>query len=113
MTSVVAQEQNDTKVVSATKEQKKLARPGMFKVLMHNDDYTTRDFVVEVLKYVFHHSESKAVAIMLHVHNEGVGVAGVYTRDVAETKIETVHSLARRSDFPLRLTMEPDSTPEE
>ncbi len=75
-------------------------------MLLHNDDYTTREFVVEVLKTVFHKSESDAVQIMLHVHYNGVGVAGVYTREIAETKIRTVEHLARQYEFPLRLSME-------
>jgi ATP-dependent Clp protease adaptor protein ClpS len=95
-------------VVTRTKSEKKLAKPRMYKVLLHNDDYTTREFVVEVLKGVFHKSETDAVQIMLHVHHNGVGVAGVYTYEVAETKIRTVEHLARRYEYPLRLSMEPE-----
>jgi ATP-dependent Clp protease adaptor protein ClpS len=80
----------------------------MFRVLLHNDDFTTRDFVVEVLRTVFQRSEAEAVNIMLRVHNEGVGVAGVYTREIAETKAVTVENLARRNGFPLRLSLEPE-----
>ena len=98
----------DEGVVTRTKSEKKLQKPSLYKVLLHNDDYTTREFVVEVLKSVFHKSESDAVTIMLHVHNNGVGVAGVYTREVAETKIRTVEHLARQYEFPLRLSMEPE-----
>jgi ATP-dependent Clp protease adaptor protein ClpS len=98
----------DDGVVTRTKSEKKLQKPRMFRVLLHNDDYTTREFVVEVLRGVFHKSESDAITIMLHVHNNGVGVAGVYTREVAETKIRTVEGLARRYEFPLRLSMEPE-----
>lgn len=98
----------DGGIVTRTKSEKKLQKPRMFRVLLHNDDYTTREFVVEVLRSVFHRSESDAVTIMLHVHNNGTGVAGVYTREVAETKIRTVESLARRYEFPLRLSMEPE-----
>ena len=98
----------DDGVVTRTKSEKKLQKPRMFRVLLHNDDYTTREFVVEVLRAVFHKSESDAITIMLHVHNNGVGVAGVYTREVAETKIRTVEGLARRYEFPLRLSMEPE-----
>ncbi|MCA9582969.1 MAG: ATP-dependent Clp protease adaptor ClpS [Myxococcales bacterium] len=86
----------------------KLAKPKLYKVLVHNDNYTTREFVVEILVGVFHHSESDAVAIMMHVHQNGVGVAGVFTHEVAETKIAQVHNLARQYEFPLRLTMEPE-----
>lgn len=98
----------DDGVVTRTKSEKKLQKPRMFRVLLHNDDYTTREFVVEVLRAIFHKSESDAITIMLHVHNNGVGVAGVYTREVAETKIRTVEGLARRYEFPLRLSMEPE-----
>jgi ATP-dependent Clp protease adaptor protein ClpS len=100
-------------VVTKTKTDKKLKRPPLYKVLLHNDDYTTREFVVEVLKHVFHRSDSDSIAIMLHVHHNGVGVAGVYTREIAETKIQTVESLAREHEFPLRLSMEPDDDGDE
>lgn len=91
-----------------TETEKKLKRPRLFKVLMHNDDYTTREFVVEVLKTVFNKSEADSIQIMLHVHNNGVGVAGVYPREVAETKVRTVQHLARQYEYPLMLSMEPE-----
>jgi ATP-dependent Clp protease adaptor protein ClpS len=80
--------------------------PSMFRVLIHNDDYTTMEFVVEVLRRVFHKTPVEATSIMLHVHRSGMGVCGVYTQDIAETKVELVHHLARRSGFPLRCSME-------
>ncbi|MCS6797587.1 MAG: ATP-dependent Clp protease adaptor ClpS [Myxococcota bacterium] len=86
----------------------RLERPRMYRVLIHNDDYTTHEFVVAILKTVFHKSDTDAWTLTLQVHNHGVGVAGVYTREVAETKIATVHRLAREQEFPLLLTMEPD-----
>jgi len=98
----------DTAAVTESKSERKLKRPQLYKVLFHNDNYTTRDFVVAVLREVFHKSESDAVSIMLHVHNTGIGVAGVYTHDVARTKIDVVEALAREHEFPLRLTMEPE-----
>jgi ATP-dependent Clp protease adaptor protein ClpS len=100
----------DTGVVTQpqTETERQLKRPQLYKVLFHNDNYTTRDFVVAVLREVFHKSEADAVAIMLHVHNSGIGVAGVYTYDVARTKIQIVEALARENEFPLRLTMEPE-----
>ena len=98
----------DSEVGTETQSERKLKRPQLYKVLFHNDNYTTRDFVVAVLREVFHKSESDATAIMLHVHNTGIGVAGVYTFDVARTKIEVVEALARENEFPLRLTMEPE-----
>ncbi len=80
--------------------------PPLYKVLLHNDDYTTMDFVVAVLEHIFHKSHEEAVTIMLHVHNEGVGVAGIYTKEVGETKISLVHNLAKKSSFPLRCSLE-------
>jgi ATP-dependent Clp protease adaptor protein ClpS len=85
----------------------KLQKPKQWKVLLHNDNYTTRDFVVFLLQTVFGKSEHEAVRIMLHVHNNGVGVAGIYTYEVAETKLETVISLARENEYPLMASMEP------
>lgn len=99
---------NDTGVVTETETRKKVKRPRMFKVLLHNDDYTTREFVVHVLQTIFRRGESDAVRIMLHVHHNGVGVAGLYTREIAETKIRKTESLARKNDYPLRLSMEPE-----
>jgi ATP-dependent Clp protease adaptor protein ClpS len=90
------------------KERPRTKKPPMYKVLLHNDDYTTREFVVLVLQDIFHLSESDATRIMMHVHNNGIGVAGVYTFEVAETKIEKTMALARKFEFPLQLTMEPE-----
>jgi ATP-dependent Clp protease adaptor protein ClpS len=96
-----------------TETEKKVKRPRMYKVLLHNDDYTTREFVVHVLQSVFHKSEPEAVRIMLHVHNHGVGLAGLYTREVAETKVRTVEQMARKEEYPLRLSMEPEESENE
>src|SRR4029079_8598036 len=93
----------DSNVRTETVPQKKLKKPQLYKVLLHNDNYTTREFVVAVLREVFHKSENDAVQIMLHVHYNGMGVAGVYTYQVAETKIRTVEKLAKENEFPLRL----------
>lgn len=100
--------ENDENVVTETKQEKKLKKPTLYKVLLHNDNYTTREFVVAVLKEVFHKSEADAVQIMLHVHYNGIGVAGVYTYEVAETKIKIVEAAAQDNGFPLRLSMEPE-----
>jgi ATP-dependent Clp protease adaptor protein ClpS len=89
-----------------TRTKPRLKKPRMYKVLLHNDDYTTMEFVVYVLQGIFHHSEAEATQIMLHVHKNGVGVAGVYTREVAETRIQQVESLARANEFPLRGSMD-------
>ncbi len=98
----------DSGVVTEMEEEVELRRPSLFRVLMHNDHFTTREFVVEVLKAVFRKTEGEAVQIMLHVHTKGVGVAGVYTYEIAETKIHTVEQLAENHEYPLRLSMEPE-----
>jgi ATP-dependent Clp protease adaptor protein ClpS len=91
-------------VVTETK--KKVKKPPLCKVLLHNDDYTTMEFVVYILKTVFHKSEPDAVRIMLAVHQQGVGVAGLYTYEVAEVKVNKVTQLARANEFPLLCTLE-------
>ncbi len=98
----------DRDVVLETEKEteKKLKKPPLYKVLLHNDDYTTKEFVVQVLEYVFHKGQTEAVHIMLHVHQNGIGVAGVYTYEVAETKVATVEDLARQHEYPLKCTME-------
>jgi ATP-dependent Clp protease adaptor protein ClpS len=73
---------------------------------LHNDDYTTKEFVVQVLQYVFKKEQTEAVQIMLHVHKKGIGVAGVYTYEIAETKVGLVENLARQHEYPLKCTME-------
>ena len=80
----------------------------MYRVLLLNDDYTTMEFVVQILMLVFKKPIEEATRIMLNVHRKGVGVCGVYTHDIAETKVETVHALARENEFPLKCTMEKD-----
>ena len=85
----------------------KLKEPRRFAVILMNDDYTTMEFVLEVLESFFHKSETEAHAIMLKVHQEGRGVAGVYPFDIAETKADQVHDAARERGFPLRCLVEP------
>ena len=97
---------DDTGVAVESRTKPKLKKPRMYKVLLHNDDYTTMEFVVYVLQGIFHHSEADAMQIMLHVHKNGIGVAGVYTREVAETRIAQVEALARRHEYPLRCSMD-------
>ncbi len=99
---------SDTGVATKTRKKEKLAKPPLYKVLFHNDNYTTMEFVVAVLREIFLKSESDAVAIMLNVHKNGFGIAGVYTHDVAETKINKTHALAKEAEYPLKLTMEPE-----
>ena len=94
----------EQEIVSDTNED--LQEPPMYKVLLLNDDYTTMDFVVEILMYVFHKSIETATQIMLNVHRDGKGLCGVYTFDVAETKVLTVEALARERGFPLKCAME-------
>lgn len=89
-----------------TESEEKLEKPPLYKVLLHNDDFTTMEFVVYVLQNIFQHSESEAVQIMLHVHLGGVGVAGIYTYEVAETKAAKVMELARAHEYPLLCTVE-------
>jgi ATP-dependent Clp protease adaptor protein ClpS len=100
--------ERDVGVVTKKKRAPVVERPKRFKVLLHNDDYTTMEFVVWVLQSVFHHDDATAMQIMLHVHRTGIGVAGVYTREVAEARVAQVESLARQHEFPLRCSMEED-----
>ena len=96
--------QNDLGVV--TERRQKVAKPPSYKVLLHNDDYTTMEFVVQVLQGVFGKPDAEAVQIMLHIHRKGIGVAGVYTYEVAETKVAQVGAMAEQAEFPLKCTME-------
>jgi ATP-dependent Clp protease adaptor protein ClpS len=89
-----------------TKTRAKTAKPPQYKVILLNDDYTPMEFVVEVLKVVFHKQHAEATRIMLHVHQNGMGVAGVYTFEIAETKVRTVEELAQQAQYPLKCTME-------
>ncbi|OIN94642.1 MAG: ATP-dependent Clp protease adaptor ClpS [Deltaproteobacteria bacterium CG1_02_45_11] len=100
------QADTEEKVTSRTVDE--VSEPPMYKVLLLNDDYTTMDFVVEILMLVFHQPLEKATRIMLKVHRQGVGLCGVYTYEIAETKVEMVHALAREKEFPLKCTMERD-----
>ena len=100
--------ENDAGTITQVKPEVNLKRPRLYRVLLHNYDYTTREFVVQVLHIVFHLSEQDSFRVMLHVHYTGVGVAGVFTREVAETKIQRTERMAREQEFPLRLTMEPE-----
>ena len=85
---------------------KEVKEPPLYKVMLLNDDYTTMDFVVEVLRFVFHKSVTDATFIMLNVHHNGFGLCGIYPFEVAETKVNTVKALAREKGFPLKCTME-------
>ena len=98
--------QHDPGVVTQSRPKPKTKPPPLYKVLFHNDDYTTMEFVVWVLQAVFHHDETTATEIMLHVHRRGIGVAGVYSREIAETRVAEVEQLARAHEFPLRCSVE-------
>jgi ATP-dependent Clp protease adaptor protein ClpS len=92
-----------------TLEKPKVERPPLFEVLLHNDDYTTQEFVVYVLERFFHHDPEAARQIMLHVHTKGIGVAGVFPRDLAETKVHLVTEFAREHEMPLRCSLRKQS----
>ena len=94
--------------LTETRHEQQLQRPRMWRVLLHNDDYTTQDFVVWVLESVFHKPRAEAVAIMMSVHQSGLGVAGVFTHEMAETKVNATTQLAEQHEFPLLVTMEPE-----
>ena len=90
----------------ATKTRVRTKKPSMYRVLILNDDYTPMEFVVLILERFFNKSREQATRIMLHVHQKGVGVCGVYTYEVAETKVAQVMDMARRNEHPLQCTME-------
>jgi len=88
------------------KKQEETDEPRQFRVLLHNDDYTTMEFVVEVLEGIFNKSPAEAYRVMMHVHSRGAGVAGIYPHEVAETKVAQVQGEARTAGHPLRASME-------
>ena len=95
-------------LLSGSRVEERLQTPRLWRVLLHNDDFTTQEFVVWVLETVFQKDAAEARAIMLHVHHSGVGVAGLYTRDVAETKQQATQRLAEQQEYPLLVTLEPE-----
>ena len=99
-------EGGDTAVV--TEKKTRTSRPRLWRVLLHNDDFTTMEFVVQVLMEVFGKSPAEATELMLEVHHRGACVAGVYTHEVAETKVATVEQMARNAEYPFLCTMERD-----
>lgn len=90
----------------AIKERIEVQEPPLYKALLHNDDYTSMEFVVTILENIFHKSHAEATRIMLNVHEKGIGIAGIFTKEICETKIAIVHELARKHEFPLRCSME-------
>ena len=99
---------DETSIGVATKTRPKTKRPSQYRVLLLNDDYTPMEFVVAVLQKFFNKGREDAAQIMMHVHQHGVGECGVYTYEVAETKVDTVDTLARENGFPLKCIMERD-----
>ena len=93
-----------------TLEKPKVTRPPLYEVLLHNDDFTTQEFVVYVLERFFHHDAETARQIMLHVHTKGIGVAGVFALDIAETKVHQVTEFAREHEMPLRCSLRKESS---
>lgn len=89
-----------------TESEQEVTKPPLYKVLLHNDDYTTMDFVIFVLQSIFHLTPEDAYRIMWNVHHQGIGIAGVYTYEVAESKISKVEALASEYEYPLLCTME-------
>lgn len=100
----LADEKNDGLMLA--EPQTRTARPPFYKVLLLNDDFTPMDFVVLILKQVFHKLHEDAINIMLEVHNKGAGICGIFTRDVAETKVDQVVAIARKNEHPLQCVME-------
>ena len=89
-----------------TKDKKDVQEPPLYKVLLHNDDYTTMEFVVMVLETIFDKDTSEATTIMLNIHHQGMGVAGVFSREIGESKVSEVHQTARKNQFPLKCSLE-------
>ena len=97
---------SDTKIKERVSSKSKDDIPPMYKVILHNDDYTSMEFVVTIIMNVFGKSLEKANQMMLNIHNRGKQICGIYPRQIAETKVETVHNLAANKGFPLKSTME-------
>src|ERR1043166_1897006 len=98
--------------LTESRSEQKVQPPRLCRVLLHNDDYRPQDFVVWVLESIFRKPRAEAFTIMLSVHRSGIGVAGVYTHDVAETKLKATRDLAEEHEFPLLVTMEPETHPQ-
>ena len=103
----MADEKRQRDVGILEKPEQRVKEPDLYRVILHNDDYTTMEFVVEILEQVFHKGPAEAYGIMIKVHQEGRGEAGIYPYEVAETRVEKVHEQARANGFPLRASAEP------
>ncbi len=97
---------NESEGWTETDRKPEVREPPLYKVLLHNDDYTSMEFVVLVLEKVFSKSIPEATRIMLNVHHQGIGIAGVFPKEVAETKVAIVHDLAQKNEYPLRCSIE-------
>mgnify|MGYP001259468047 CR=1 FL=1 len=104
----MAKEDSIVQEKGETTSREVVQEPPLYKVLLHNDDYTTMDFVVMILQTVFQKNTEEATRIMLNVHHQGIGIAGIYTREIAETKVAVVHQMAKQHHFPLRCSLEKD-----
>ena len=102
------QKKKEENVKLLDKQKQKVEPPKKFKVVFYNDDYTPMDFVVQILQQIFHHPADIATAIMLSVHNKGKGIAGVFSKEVAETKSHVVNETASRYGHPLKAELEPE-----
>jgi ATP-dependent Clp protease adaptor protein ClpS len=105
----MARERNPRRILqeeTGVQERPRLQEPKLYRVVLHNDNYTTMDFVVKVIVAVFHKPAAEATKIMLDVHHKGRGVVGVYPYDIAATKVSQVHEMARQSEYPLRASCE-------
>ncbi len=101
-------DRTDTREKISTRTDNDVDEPPMYKVLLHNDDYTTMEFVIDILVYVFKKTAEEAIQIMLAVHNNGIGTCGVYPLEIAETKVDMVKHLSEENGFPLKCTLEKD-----
>lgn len=102
----MAKSDRRTESDTVVKERVRTQKPKMYRVILLNDDFTSMDFVVQILEVIFFKSPAEATQIMLQVHKQGRGVAGIFTKQIAEAKIEQVHQLAQREGFPLKCDME-------
>jgi ATP-dependent Clp protease adaptor protein ClpS len=102
----MSREKHESENNVAEKERQETKEPSLYRVTLLNDDYTTMDFVVHVLEEIFHKTPAEAARIMLNVHKQGAGLCGVYTREIAETKVAAVHDLAASHQYPLKCAME-------
>ena len=98
--------EQDGTVIAEVENETRLKRPPLYKVLLHNDDFTSMEFVVFILQTVFGRSDAEAVQIMLNVHTQGLGMAGIYTYEIAEMKVAKVTNIAQANEFPLLCTLE-------